>query len=96
MDSSMHIAVLDAKTPSLAQSGPRVQIQGGLGHQVKRISMLFQPNPHSPRRRSSSSKAIFERPGWTAPRPFIYATNAGYARGTLRGTLNLDLRTFLL
>ncbi|KAM5529987.1 hypothetical protein V8D89_016065 [Ganoderma adspersum] len=56
--------------------------------------MLFQPNSHSPRRRSSSSKAVFERPGWTAPRPFVYATNAGYARGALRDTLNLDLRGF--
>ncbi|KAM5536864.1 hypothetical protein V8D89_009411 [Ganoderma adspersum] len=55
--------------------------------------MRFHTNTHpSGRQRSSFSTAALAHPSRRTV--FVYASNAGYARGTLRGLLDDDLRTF--
>ena len=57
------------------------------------LPMLFHTNTHPGRQRSSFSTAALGRPSRRTV--FIYASNAGYTRGTLRGLLNSDLRKSL-
>ncbi|KAM5542836.1 hypothetical protein V8D89_003500 [Ganoderma adspersum] len=54
--------------------------------------MLFHTNTQPRRQRSSFSTAALGRPSRRTV--FVYASNAGYTRGTLRGLLNGDLRMF--
>ncbi|KAM5541097.1 hypothetical protein V8D89_005230 [Ganoderma adspersum] len=54
--------------------------------------MLFHTNTHPGRQRSSFSTAALGRPSRRTV--FVYSSNAGYTRGTLRGLLNGNLRTF--
>ncbi|KAM5541512.1 hypothetical protein V8D89_004702 [Ganoderma adspersum] len=54
--------------------------------------MLFHTNTHPGRHRSSFSTAALGRPSRRTV--FVYSSNAGYTRGTLRGLFNSDLRTF--
>ncbi|KAM5534599.1 hypothetical protein V8D89_011724 [Ganoderma adspersum] len=54
--------------------------------------MLFHTNTHPGRQRSSLSTAALGHPSRRTV--FVYASNAGYARGTLRHLLDGGLRTF--
>ncbi|KAM5541152.1 hypothetical protein V8D89_005081 [Ganoderma adspersum] len=55
--------------------------------------MIFHTDPQpAARHRSSFSTAALGRPSRRTV--FVYATNAGYARGTLRGLLDGGVRTF--
>ncbi|KAM5538884.1 hypothetical protein V8D89_007443 [Ganoderma adspersum] len=54
--------------------------------------MRFQANNHSGRHRSSYSTAALGHPSRRTV--FVYSSNAGYTRGTLRGLLDGGLRTF--
>ncbi|KAI1788122.1 hypothetical protein LXA43DRAFT_664890 [Ganoderma leucocontextum] len=54
--------------------------------------MLFQTNTHPGRQRSSLSTTALGRPSRRTV--FVYSSNAGYARGTLRKMLDGGLRSF--
>lgn len=55
--------------------------------------MRFLADTHPGRQRSTFSAAALAHPSRRTV--FVYASNAGYARGTLRGLLNGDIRQYL-
>nr|VWP01736.1 Uncharacterized protein [Ganoderma boninense] len=94
---------LQAQIPSVelaGTDGSRAILRGARGHRTVAyepvpipLPMLFHANPQPGRHRSTLSNEALGRP--TRRRAlFVYATNAGYARGTLRGLFDGGIRTF--